>query len=314
MLKKVLRSKIFISLILLALTGVMVFGLLPMNYEKQNQVIEVIQLIQDIEAGTKITESMLTTRTIGLYGVDSDVIINKADIVGKYATMDLRRMSNLYGDMFASTWEEVEGAIDLLLDEDDRLITISLNSAAKSIGGNIKPGSIIDILITATESDVQYDEFGYPIKAEEGSMVLVPLMQNIMVYKVLNSALEDVTDLHRQWISLVENGDPAAENFKSSLIPAFVTLVVSEEQALILANQEYNGAFHFILKPLENVDELVGVITENTENAEMSDEYDPFEDIPTADDTTQDGTENDPTTDENTDEQGETDDGQTGNA
>lgn len=283
MVKKVFRSKLFISMIFLILVAVMVFYLLPLNYEKQNQTVDVIQLIDNVSVGTKITESMVTTRTIGLYGVDNSVITKKEDVIGKYALTDIRRTSNLYADMFTSEWEEVEGAIDMLLTENDRLITISLGSAAKSIGGKIKAGSVIDILTinTGNDSEIQYDEFGNPIESKNSEgLTLLPLMENVIVYDVLNNALESITDLRRQWISLVENGDAAAQNFDASMVPAYVTLVVSAEQALLLANQEYNGEFHFLLKPLISATDLRGANGSDTEQSEQE-PYDPFEDVET---------------------------------
>lgn len=260
MFKKILRSKIFISIILLILVGILVFGLLPMNYEKQAQTIDVVQFVGNVAEGTQITAAMLTTRTIGLYGVDNNVITNKDDIIGKYAATDIRQTTNLYSDMFVAEWEEVDGALDLLLTENDKLVTVSLGTGAKSVGGLIRPGSVVDVLtqVLPEEEEVMFDEEGNPIednnffddgKEESTELELVFLMEDVLVYEVLNNELENIADLERQWYSLVQAGDDAAEEFDSSLTPAYVTLVVSKDQALLLANQEYNGNIHLVLSP-----------------------------------------------------------------
>ena len=136
---KFLRSKLFISIILLALAAVLTFVLLPKMYGSQQATEDVVQFIDDVNAGTQISEEMLSTKKIGRYGVDAAVITKKSDIVGKYAAKDIRHDSNLYSDMFADDWSEVDGAVDTLLKDGDKLITLSLDSAAQSVGGQAKP-------------------------------------------------------------------------------------------------------------------------------------------------------------------------------
>lgn len=235
-----------------------------MNYEKQAKTIHVIQLVEDVELGTQITESMLTTREIGLFGVDRDVVVNKADIVGKYAAMDIRHTTNLYADMFAETWMEVDGAIDEFLTDEDKLVTVSLGTGAASVGGMVRPGNIVDILTTGGETQ-KVDEFGYPVESS-GTMELKPLMSGVMVYAVLNEALENIAELERQWVSLVKSGNDAAKSFDSSMTPAYVTLIVNDEQALILANQEYGGTIHLVLSPKVEAQLPGNIIPESNTN------------------------------------------------
>lgn len=204
--------------------------------------------MDDIELGTQITDSMLITKTIGKYGIDASVITAKDAIIGKYAANDIRHSTNLYSDMFVDEWEEVEGVIDTLLKTGDKIITLSLGSGAQSVGGLIRTGSIVDVL-TQTDEEPIYDEYGSRIDDDEPEMVLTELLEGVMVYKVLNSALEDISELRRQWISLLEAGDGSESDFDASLTPAFVSLIVSDEQAVELANQEYSGKVHLVLHP-----------------------------------------------------------------
>ena len=198
---KFLRSKLFISIILLALAAVLTFVLLPKMYGSQQATEDVVQFIDDVNAGTQISEEMLSTKKIGRYGVDAAVITKKSDIVGKYAAKDIRHDSNLYSDMFADDWSEVDGAVDTLLDEYGQAV------------GN----------------------------TDKIEMEMTTLLKNVIVYKLQNQAMEDVTSLNRKFYSIQQANDGSEKDFDSSLVPAFVTVIVNDEQAVKLANQEYSG-------------------------------------------------------------------------
>lgn len=247
--KKFFRSKLFICFILLILAGVLTFGFLPRMYGSQTATVEVVQLIKDVEMGTRISESMLVTKTIGSYGVDNSVIKNKADIVGKYATSEIRRDSNLYSDMFSAEWTDIEGAVDTMLKPEDRIINVSMKNISASVGGQLKPGDIVDVYTEVIAAPVP-NEYGYTEDGKKIKMELAPLMQNVRVYKILNNALEDITELNRKYTSLVERNDGSEQNFDSSMIPATISLIVSNEQALKLATQEYSGTIHLVKHPV----------------------------------------------------------------
>ena len=244
---KFLRSKLFISIILLALAAVLTFVLLPKMYGSQQATEDVVQFIDDVNAGTQISEEMLSTKKIGRYGVDAAVITKKSDIVGKYAAKDIRHDSNLYSDMFADDWSEVDGAVDTLLKDGDKLITLSLDSAAQSVGGQAKPGDVVDIL-TQKAVKVSLDEYGQAVgNTDKIEMEMTTLLKN--VYKLQNQAMEDVTSLNRKFYSIQQANDGSEKDFDSSLVPAFVTVIVNDEQAVKLANQEYSGTVHMLLHP-----------------------------------------------------------------
>lgn len=248
LMRKFFRSKLFISLILLILAGVMVYGFLPKLYGSQDKTIEVVQLIDDINLGTRISENMLTTKTIGSYGLDASVIKSKDAIVGLYAATDLRRGSCLYSDQFAADFSDVEGAIDTVLKPGDKLVTVSLATGAKSVGGMARAGDFVDVL-TEMPKATAYDEYGYAKEDDTIEMELKPILKHVQVYKLQNNELEDISELDRKWQAAVQKNDGSEDEIDASRIPAFVTLIVSDEQAIALANQEYSGTVHLVLYP-----------------------------------------------------------------
>ena len=243
---KFFRSKLFISIILLLMAAILTSAFLPKMYGSQNTTMTVVQFINDVNLGTKISEDMLVTKTIGQYGVDKSVITSKAQIVGKYATNDIRHDTNLYSDMFTDNWNEVDGVIDTLLKDGDKLVTLTLSSGAKSVGGLVNPGDYVDVL-TQKASAMTLDEWVTPDDKIE--MEMTQLLTHVRVYKLQNNALEDISELSRKYHSLVEANDGSEKNFDSSMVPAYVTLIVNNDQAVKLANQEYDGTVHLVLYP-----------------------------------------------------------------
>lgn len=245
---KFLRSKLFISLVLIVMAGVLAFYMLPKLYGGQAEMLTIVTLKSDVELGMQITGSMLETKTVGKYGVNSAVIQDKDAIIGKYAVKDIDARQYLYSDMFVPTFIEVNGAVDTLLKPGDRIQSVSVKTLAASVGGIIKPGDIVDVL-TVKRQETVMGEYG-PVEDDAVEMEQQEVMRNIMVYQVFNSAGEDITELSRRWMTMVEAGDGSEEDFDASLIPAAINLIVTEEQqAIIVANQEQTGAVHLVLHP-----------------------------------------------------------------
>lgn len=246
---KFLRSKLVISFVLLILAGVLTFVFIPRIYGTQSETMHVIQLIDDAKLGTRITEDMLVTKEIGKYGVDRAVITSKDAIIGKYATKDIRHDTNLYSDMFTDTWSEIDGAMDTLLVDEDRLVAVSLSNLADSVGGTVRAGDTVDVVTTKTESG--YDEYGSVV--EKKYSVMLGEYKGLMVYKVVNSAGEDISELSRKYISMVEANDGSEENFDSSLIPAVAILIapptMTDAQKAALVEQSRNNSVSLILHP-----------------------------------------------------------------
>lgn len=262
---KFLRSKLVISFVLLILAGVLTFVFIPRIYGTQSETMHVIQLIDDVNLGTRITEDMLVTKEIGKYGVDKAVITSKDQIIGLYATKDIRHDTNLYSDMFTATWTEIEGAMDTLLVEEDRLIAVSLATLADSVGGTVRAGDTVDAVTVKKETSL--DEYGSDIEKE--TPVMLGEYKGLVVYKVVNSAGEDVSELSRKYISMVEANDGSEENFDSSLIPAVAILIapptMTDAQKAALVEQSRNSSVTLILHP--NLDEEIPAVSGNETEA-----------------------------------------------
>lgn len=264
MLGRFLRSKLFISVILLILAALIAFWALPKVTGAKSETTQVVQFLSDVKAGTIVSDAMLQTKEVGKFGIDASVITKKTDVIGKYTATDIHRGTNLFADQFTDELYEVSSAIDSLLKPEDRLIVMTLENGATSVGAQIKPGSVVDVYtrtyLTETEDedggDVdEYSFYGnsYGTEAPE-AMELQPLLTRVVVYKIQNASLENITELQRRYNAMVEANDGSEEDFDSSLTPMYVTLIVSDDQAFELAQQEKNdgGTIHLVLHPTES--------------------------------------------------------------
>ena len=240
-----LRSKLFISIILIVLAGFLTFVMLPKMYGAQSETVDVVNCSVDVSAGTKITESMLVVRTVGKYGLSSGVLTSKDAVVGKYAAIDIHKDTNLYQDMFSDDYKEISGGMDTEIKAGQKLVTISLNGGSKSVGGTVRPGDMVDVL---TEMESQSN--GYAYDDNDVKMELTTLLRGVTVYAVLNASLGDISELNRTYQAALANAQTGEKvDFSGDLTPAYVTFIVSDEQAIALANQEYSGTVHLVLYP-----------------------------------------------------------------
>ena len=247
-----LRSKLFISLVLICLAFFLSFVVLPRMYGQQDQTVDIVMFVSDVNLGTRITENMIRTKTVGKYGLEMSAITDKNAIIGKYAAKDIDYRLPLLPDMFADSFEEVDGAVDTLIKPGQKLFTISTSTLAKSVAAQIKPGAKVDIY-TQVIPEPEYDEWGNKIDVDdEVEFELLPCMTGVLVYKVQNAAGEDIAELTRKWQAAIEAG--SEEDAGGSLIPSVVTLIVNDEQSLVLSKQEYVGTMHMALHPSVDLD------------------------------------------------------------
>jgi len=262
---KFFRSKLFISVILLVMVAILAFMVLPQLYSKQAETIDVVKFTADVNLGTRITDDMLTTVTIGRYGTDMGMITQKNAIVGKYAVRNISAKEYLYSEMFSDTFEEVEGAAAMLIEPGQKLFTITTSTLSKSVAAQIKPGSKVDIY-TQKELEPIVDEYGNVEENDKIEMELLPQMTGLYVYKVQNSSGEDISMLTRRWEAAIDAGAKDSEVENSSMIPFAVTLIVTNEQAELLAQQEYTGIVHMALYP-SGFEDLEATAANNEANA-----------------------------------------------
>ena len=145
------------------------------------------------------------------------VVKNKTAVVGKYATADLFK-----GDFATENkvTDNANTASDVMasLKGNKVAMSITINSFAGGLSGKLQNGDVVSICVTDKDNKTE-------IPAE---------LKYVKVITTTTSGGIDENDV-------VENEDGSFD------LPTTITVLVSVEQARILANYEKNAAMHIVL-------------------------------------------------------------------
>lgn len=226
---KLFKSKIFIGTICLLLAAVLAFGLLPRLYKSQSSTVQVVTMKQTVQYGTKITDDMLSVTEAGSYGLPVGVVTDKANIVGLVANSTLYAGEYLWRERFitAEEYEKLSPANPKLA-EGSYLLTLSLPAASAGVAGILRGGATVDVY-SSHEDDA-------------GNVKTFKVLEAIKVYNVLNSKLQSLDDLDAK---LKSTSDAASSNY--DLAPAYVIVIVNEQQAETLIGLEATKSLHLAL-------------------------------------------------------------------
>jgi pilus assembly protein CpaB len=211
--QKLLKNKLVMyAFCAIAAIGLVFAAYMTIKISSANSTIEVVRVKDTVGINTQITDDMLTTVSVGSQGMGSGVITDKAALVGKYTKVSIAKQDNIYPDKLSDKPTAGSGAVTVKSDQ--KIVTISVSSAAAGGGGFLKSGDVVDV--------EAYDTTG---KTTDSGI------SDITVYSVKNAKLADVE-------TVSSDGDH---------IPVFISLVVSQDQADQLVQMEYSGKIHLVL-------------------------------------------------------------------
>jgi pilus assembly protein CpaB len=227
---KLLKNRIFISILCLLMAAVLAFVLLPRLYKAQSSTTEIVRLNQTVERGTVIDETMLTVTEAGAYGLPDKIITEKAEVVGLVAAATGYAGEYLWRDRFVSAEEyalEATGAGELLT-EGKYLLTVSLPTASAGVAGVLRGGDVVDVFEYVTD--------------ELGNAAVSKVISDLPVYEVLNGNLLPLDELDAR---LEEAPDTDAADY--DFAPAYVVFIADEQQAKTLIRLEREKSMHLTL-------------------------------------------------------------------
>ena len=216
-----LKNRTVVGVICILLSLLICFGLTPLFNRAVSQKAEIVRVVQPIRAGDEITESMVQTVEVGGYNLPEDVLRQKESAVGKYATANLA-----VGDYIIPTKlsdaPAAENAYLYNLDGSQQAISVSIKSFAEGLSGKLQSGDIVSVIA--------------PDYKQQGQTVVPAELQYVEVISVTASSGYDAN-----------TGEPAADEEDDKELPDTVTLLVSPEQAKVLAELEAEGTIHLSL-------------------------------------------------------------------
>lgn len=212
-----MKNRTAIGIVCIILAVAITFVVSPMVNKVSDKKTETVRFTTNVTHGTKIKETDVEVVKISNSALPDKVVKNKTAVVGKYATADLFK-----GDIATENkiTDNANTASDVMasLKGNKVAMSITINSFAGGLSGKLQNGDVVSICVTDKDNKTE-------IPAE---------LKYVKVITTTTSGGIDENDV-------VENEDGSFD------LPTTITVLVSVEQARILANYEKNAAMHIVL-------------------------------------------------------------------
>ena len=228
---KIFRNRTVVGVLCILLALLICFGVTPLFSRSASEKAEIVRVTADIKEGDEITAEMVQTVEVGAYNLPSGIMTEKDEVVGKYATADLKVGDYILASKLSNE-PAAENAYLYNLDGTKQAISVTIKSFATGLSGKLESGDIVSVLVA--------DYKGM------GETVIPPELQYVEVISVTASSGYDA------------NTGEAVEDEKE--LPSTVTLLVTTEQAKVLAGLEQESELHLALVyrgAPENADEFI---------------------------------------------------------
>lgn len=220
--KNLFRNRTILGIACIVLSLIICFGLTPMYNGALTAKTDVVRVTKDITKGEMITKDMLQDIEVGEYNLPESVLRDQDNIIGQYATTDLHK-----GDYVLNTKISKNPLVNYAylydFNGENRAISVSIKSFASGLSGKLEPGDIVSILVS---------DYG------ESKETIDPIqLQYVEVIAVTASTGLDTEEYQAP-------SDKTEEDNKE--LPSTVTLMVTPEQAKLLAELEVKGKIHIV--------------------------------------------------------------------
>ncbi len=227
---KLLKNRIFLSVLCLLIAAVVSFVLLPRFYENKSTTVMVLRASEDIPAGTEIQDKHIASVEVGSFGMPEGVIKDKTMIVGKVAQTAISKGDYFFPQKLGETI--ASELLDRIVKNNQRLVTVSVPSIAAGLSSHLKSGDMVTVAVFMEKAT----------GGQEASpqVIIYPELKGLEVYSVENARTQDTAEVREQQLnSQSSTGDP---------VPKAITLIATEAQAEKLIEAEYTGKLHLIFE------------------------------------------------------------------
>ena len=213
----IFKNRTVIGVICILLALVICFGITPLFNQSISQKAEIVRVTKDIHAGELITRDMVATAEVGSYNLPSGLMTVKDNVVGKYAKADLAVGDYILAAKLSDA-PAAENAYLYNLDGTKQAISVTIKSFATGLSGKLESGDIVTVIVADYQG--------------KGETAIPPELQYVEVISVTASSGYDAN---------------TGEVVDEKELPSTVTLLVTTEQAKVLAELEQDSELHLAL-------------------------------------------------------------------
>ena len=225
------NKRLLFGIIAIALAFLLVFVGIPIINRQYNRTVQVLRVTSNIEKGTVIDASQLTNVTVNASGMPDGVLSDPAEVLGKYAIVDL-----VPGDFILpaklSAYKQEDTSVFTSLEDGTVAVTIKAPTLSGILANKIQTGDIVKIYNAAGDYLTEYYELQY--------------------LKIVGITNNDGTQIEEV------KGD-------ASRMAATYTFAVTYEQAEKLIQLDHDGELHFVLVSRGDVERAEKLMQKQTD-------------------------------------------------
>lgn len=214
---KIFRNRTVIGVLCILLALIICFGVTPLFSRSASEKTEIVRVTKDIKEGDEITAEMVQTVEVGAYNLPQNLLTDKKEVVGKYATADLAAGDYILSSKLSAV-PAAENAYLYNLDGTKQAISVTIKSFATGLSGKLESGDIVTVIVADYQG--------------KGETAIPPELQYVEVISVTASSGYDAN---------------TGEVVDEKELPSTVTLLVTTEQAKVLAELEQDSELHLAL-------------------------------------------------------------------
>lgn len=214
---KIFRNRTVIGVLCILLALIICFGVTPLFSRSASEKTEIVRVTKDIKEGDEITAEMVQTVEVGAYNLLQNLMTDKKEVVGKYATADLAAGDYILSSKLSAV-PAAENAYLYNLDGKKQAISVTIKSFATGLSGKLESGDIVTVIVADYQG--------------KGETAIPPELQYVEVISVTASSGYDAN---------------TGEVVDEKELPSTVTLLVTTEQAKVLAELEQDSELHLAL-------------------------------------------------------------------
>ena len=214
---KIFRNRTVIGVLCILLALIICFGVTPLFSRSASEKTEIVRVTMDIKEGDEITAEMVQTVEVGAYNLPQNLMTDKKEVVGKYATADLAAGDYILSSKLSAV-PAAENAYLYNLDGTKQAISVTIKSFATGLSGKLESGDIVTVIVADYQG--------------KGETAIPPELQYVEVISVTASSGYDAN---------------TGEVVDEKELPSTVTLLVTTEQAKVLSELEQDSELHLAL-------------------------------------------------------------------